>query len=278
MFMNPVPHRRSEILSGRVEVSHDKNQAPRNGRGRLPSGRHGLPRDTIVRSQRERMIEAMIDVVSEKGFVEATVADVISAAGVSRATFYEQFADKEDCFLAAYGTVMDRMLGYVARGFTETQADDWIGRVRGGLSALLAYLATNSVAVRVGIVEGFGAGARVRDRYQQAVSSFFPFLEEGRDVAPDPGRIPPKTARLMVGGLSTLMFNEGSAGRAAELPACLPEMIYLVVAAYLGRQEAVKAMEETTRLLVEGADWAIPPGGERAGPEAGSGANPGATK
>jgi len=87
------------------------------GTGKLPSGRHGLPRDVVVRSQRERMVEAMIGVVAEKGYTDATVADIISTAGVSRATFYEQFADKEDCFIAAYGAVMERMLTFVAEGF-----------------------------------------------------------------------------------------------------------------------------------------------------------------
>ena len=127
------------------------------GNGKLPSGRHGLPRDVVVRSQRERMVEAMIGVVAEKGYTETTVADIISTAGVSRATFYEQFADKEDCFIAAYGTVMERMLTFVADGFAQDGSDDWVVQIRGGIGALLSYLADNPVAARVGIVEGFGA-------------------------------------------------------------------------------------------------------------------------
>ena len=127
------------------------------GTRKLPSGRHGLPREVVVRSQRERMVEAMIGVVAEKGYTEATVADIISTAGVSRATFYEQFADKEDCFVAAYGTVMERMLTFVADGFSKDGSDDWVVQIRGGMGALLTFLAENPVAARVGIVEGFAA-------------------------------------------------------------------------------------------------------------------------
>ncbi|MCO5314689.1 MAG: TetR/AcrR family transcriptional regulator [Solirubrobacterales bacterium] len=221
------------------------------GTGKLPSGRHGLPREAVVRSQRERMVEAMITVVANKGYAETTVADIISAAGVSRATFYEQFTDKEDCFIAAYGTVMGRMLEYVAEGFTERRSGEWIDQIRGAIGALLTYFATNPVAARVGIVEGFGAGARARDRYQQAVSSFFPFMDAARAGSPDPERIPPKTARMGVGALSTLMFDEAAAGRADELPARLPEMVYMVVSLYLGREKAREAMKETTRQLEE---------------------------
>lgn len=219
------------------------------GTGKLPSGRHGLPRDLVVRSQRERMVEAMITVVANKGYAETTVADIISAAGVSRATFYEQFADKEDCFIAAYGTVMGRMLNYVAEGFARQHSEVWVDRIRGAIGSLLTYLAINPVAARVGIVEGFGAGARARDRYQQSISAFFPFLDEAREMADEPERIPAKSARLGVGGMSTLMFNEAADSRAETLPSRLPEMVYLVVALYLGRHKALEAMRETERLI-----------------------------
>lgn len=215
------------------------------GTGKLPSGRHGLPRDVVVRSQRERMVEAMIGVIAEKGYAEATVADIISTAGVSRATFYEQFADKEDCFVAAYGTVMERMLTYVADGFSQEGSGDWVAQIRGGLGALVTFLAENPVAARVGIVEGFGAGARARDRYQQAVSSFFPFLDSARTMIDDPDRIPTQVARVIVGGVSSMMFNEASNGRAAELPRLLPEMMYLAVTPYFGHERGLEAMRET---------------------------------
>src|SRR6266536_1610772 len=68
----------------------------------LPRGPHSLPRDVVVRSQRTRMLRALIEVVAEKGYAATTVADVIGRAGVSRTTFYQQFKDKEDCFLVAY--------------------------------------------------------------------------------------------------------------------------------------------------------------------------------
>ncbi|MCB8915469.1 MAG: TetR/AcrR family transcriptional regulator [Thermoleophilales bacterium] len=215
------------------------------GTGKLPSGRHGLPRDVVVRSQRERMVEAMIGVVAEKGYAEATVADIISTAGVSRATFYEQFTDKEDCFVAAYGTVMERMLNFVAEGFSGGGSNDWVDQIRGGIGALLTYLAENPVAARVGIVEGFGAGARARDRYQQAVSSFFPFLDSARNLVDDPDRIPSQVARVVVGGVSALMFNEASNGRAAALPKLLPDMMYLAVTPYFGHEQGVEAMNGT---------------------------------
>jgi AcrR family transcriptional regulator len=69
---------------------------------RLPKGPHGLTREQVHASQRQRILEAVLDVVGERGYVAATVADVTAAAGISRTTFYEQFRSKEDAFLTAH--------------------------------------------------------------------------------------------------------------------------------------------------------------------------------
>ncbi len=69
---------------------------------RLPRGPHGLTREQVQASQRQRILEAVLDVVGELGYAATTVADITAAAGVSRTTFYEQFRNKLDAFLTAY--------------------------------------------------------------------------------------------------------------------------------------------------------------------------------
>jgi AcrR family transcriptional regulator len=69
---------------------------------RLPRGPHGLTREQVQASQRQRLLDAVLDVVGERGYAAVTVADITTAAGVSRTTFYEQFRNKLDAFLTAY--------------------------------------------------------------------------------------------------------------------------------------------------------------------------------
>lgn len=69
---------------------------------RLPRGPHGLTREQVQASQRQRLLDAILDVVGEHGYAAATVADITTAAGVSRTTFYEQFRNKLDAYLTAY--------------------------------------------------------------------------------------------------------------------------------------------------------------------------------
>jgi AcrR family transcriptional regulator len=69
---------------------------------RLPRGPHRLTREQVQASQRQRILDAVLDVVGDHGYAAATVADITAAAGVSRTTFYEQFRNKLDAFLIAY--------------------------------------------------------------------------------------------------------------------------------------------------------------------------------
>ena len=82
----------------------------------------------------------MIEVVSERGYPETRVVDVIGVAGVSRKTFYELFDSKEDCFLAAYDVLLGNLLSDTAEGFETKQGAPWAERVAAGLGGQRAAL------------------------------------------------------------------------------------------------------------------------------------------
>ena len=103
---------------------------------RLPPGRHGLSRDEVTGSQRERMLRGMVDAVSERGYANVTVADVIKRAGVSRETFYEQFANKEDCFMTAYDEIVATLLKALGEEIAPPPGTD-AGRLRDLLERLI---------------------------------------------------------------------------------------------------------------------------------------------
>src|ERR1700679_3296253 len=102
---------------------------------RLRPGRHHLPREDVARSQRERMLVAMLQSVAELGYATTTVADVVAGAAVSRSTFYAQFADKEACFVAAYDFAMQHALARMdASTAAAAAAQSWRDRVRTDLT------------------------------------------------------------------------------------------------------------------------------------------------
>src|SRR5215218_10842509 len=84
---------------------------------RLPRGRHGLPRELVERSQRERLLAAVVKVTVAKGYESTTVADILGEAGVGRESFYELFDDKLDCMLAAHKILIDDLEERVRKAY-----------------------------------------------------------------------------------------------------------------------------------------------------------------
>jgi AcrR family transcriptional regulator len=101
-------------------------------RDRLPKGPHSLTREQVQASQRQRILDAVLDVVGEHGYAAVTVAHITSAAGISRTTFYEQFAGKQDAFLTAYDEFGERFMGDMD-GVTATAAADVLTAAAGRL-------------------------------------------------------------------------------------------------------------------------------------------------
>lgn len=209
---------------------------PTEPEGRLPRGRHGLPREAVAELQRARIQGGMIEVVSARGYAETRVVDVIGRAGVSRKTFYELFDSKEDCFLAAYDLLLGRLLDRAEAGFGEMSGAPWPERIEAGLRALLAHLATNPDEARFAVVEVFAAGPKALIRRDAALRQFTGFVEAGRSQSTVD--LPGSTAFTIVGGVNELIYSEILHGAAARLPGRLPDLVFLIVLPFLGAERA----------------------------------------
>ncbi len=212
---------------------------------RLPRGRHGLPRRFIVHNQRERMLLAVAEAVAEQGFVTTTVADIIARARLSRRTFYEHFADKEECFLAAYDTVVEQLLAAVGQAYE--QADGWTQKVHDGLETFLAYLAAEPAFARMCIVEVVAAGPEARGRRDAAMRVFVDFLEPGRAEAPKDIAVPGLASEIVVGGIYEIIYSRLQRNAADELVEMLPELLRCVLIPYIGHRAAERAVGEARR-------------------------------
>jgi AcrR family transcriptional regulator len=209
---------------------------------RLPRGRHGLPRRFIVHNQRERMLLAVAEAVAEQGYVTTTVADIIARARLSRRTFYEHFADKEECYLAAYDTVVEQLLAAVGQAYD--QAEGWTQKVHDGLETFLAYLAAEQAFARMCIVEVVAAGPEARSRRDAAMRVFVGFLEPGRAAAPRGIRVPDVAAEIIVGGIYEIIYSRLQRGAAEELVEMLPELLYCALVPYIGHAAADRAVHD----------------------------------
>lgn len=209
---------------------------------RLPSGRHGLPRELVVENQRERIITALVDNVAERGYNATTVAHITKAASVSRRTFYEHFADKEACFLAAYEMISDHLLDSMtaaADSFAE-----WPQKVRAALATLLRFLAAEPELAKVCMVEPNVAGGEAATRHRESLRRFAEILRTGRPELAGERHLPEAIEETLVGGIVSLIVREISADRTEQLTGLLPELVELTLAPYLGAERAASLAGE----------------------------------
>lgn len=221
---------------------------------RLPRGRHGLSREAVTESQRRRIHQAMIEVVSERGYPDTRVVDVIRAAGVSRKTFYELFDSKEDCFLATYDLLLGNLLEDTAQGFESRPGAPWAERVAAGLGALLRHLAEHPDEARFAIVEVLAAGPKALARRDAALRQFTGFIEAGRSETAV--ELPGITSLSLAGGVNELLYSEILHGAAARLPDRLPDLVFWITLPFLGPERAAaerdRARRERSRLTTDG--------------------------
>ena len=153
----------------------------------------------LAQDQRARLLAAITDVVADKGYAAATVADVVRAAGVSRTTFYEQFSSKEACFLEAYERGVERLLEDVRDAVHATDGG-WRTQLRAGVRAYLRGLAAEPRFTRTYLLEIHAAGQAALDARADAGRRFADryraTFEQAR--ADDPSLREPHPDALMV--------------------------------------------------------------------------------
>lgn len=211
---------------------------------RLPPGRHGLPREFVVHNQRERLIAGLAEAIAENGYSGTTIAHITRHAAVSRRTFYEHFSSKDECFVAAYDTVMVELRDRVSAAFEG--AEDWPHAVKAGIGAMLEFLAAEPSLARLCMVEALVAGPVVVERYDAAIQSFVPYFQSGREGRPPEvlARLSPTTEEALVGGMVSLISRRIIAGKAEELEELLPDLVEFTLTPYVGSAEASKLAQE----------------------------------
>jgi AcrR family transcriptional regulator/DNA-binding MarR family transcriptional regulator len=213
-----------------------------------PTGRddeNGLAHNRMTAIQRARMLAAMAEVCSELGAANVTVAHVVARCGVSRRTFYEQFADREDCFLAAVDEALQCACRYVVAAYESDDAR-WRKRIRAGLEALLSFLDDEPYLGRLLVVETLGAGDEALRRRQEVLAPVLAAVDEGRSEARNGQALPTLTAEGVVGGvLSVLHARLADPSRDGSLLDLTGQLMSMLVLPYLGTAAAQRESRRT---------------------------------
>ncbi|MGH2784162.1 MAG: TetR/AcrR family transcriptional regulator [Actinomycetota bacterium] len=207
---------------------------------RLPSGRHRLTREDVVASQRGRLLEAAVQVIAEQGYASTTVADIVGRAAVSRRTFYEQFPDKETCFLAAYDAGVELVLGKLRDAIEAAPEAGWHARARASVETFMDVLAGEPAFAAALHIETLAAGPAALKRRAEVfalIATLWRGLHE-RAQREDRGlaALPADAYLALVGGLDELIRECLRTRGASALPGVTEPALGFVYAAFGARK------------------------------------------
>lgn len=120
----------------------------------------GQDHEEVLADQRARLLAATVELVAEQGFDDTKVSHIVQMAGVSKASFYEQFAGKDECFIAVCDSALRAAASAVLRG--ESHGGEGRGRLRAGLTALAEHMVDQPKATRLVLIDGIASTPTIR--------------------------------------------------------------------------------------------------------------------
>lgn len=196
----------------------------------MTPARPALPREFVAVHKRRRMMDAMAELTAERGYGATKIADVVSRAGVARKTLYDNFAGKEELFLAAFETTVSEARESVEAACGAAAEGDGEA-VEAGLQALLAFLAAHPAQARMCMVEALSATPATAAQYEEAIQAFVDLLREG---APAAQSRPTTLEETLVGGVAWVLQQRIRNDETEVVSRLLPELSGFVLSPYRG--------------------------------------------
>ncbi len=212
----------------------------------------GATHEQISEIQRSRLLAAAVVAVDELGYADTTVADVTSRARVSRRTFYELFANREECLAAVLEDVVALVKGEIAAAGLEGLS--WCEQVRGGLWVILSFLDREPALARVCVVQSLRGGMKVLKHREAILADLAAVVDEGRFESARGAGCTPLTAEGVVGAAFTIIYARLLRGEREPLTGLLGELMGIVVLPYRG---AAAARREQARPAPAGTPGAV---------------------
>jgi AcrR family transcriptional regulator len=183
----------------------------------------GVPREDVERNQRERLYGAMVVVATTIGYGRTRVSDLIEVAGVSRATFYRYFDNKEECFLATLDELVAAALAATARPVRDEVS--WEERARRGVGIFTKLVVAQPASARMCLVEAYAVGPAAVERVEVAMAGFEQLLAYVFEQLSDEGVMPPELIAALIGGMRKVVHSRLHRRTERELIDLLPEIV-----------------------------------------------------
>jgi AcrR family transcriptional regulator len=207
-----------------------------------------FPPDSSGQSQRQRIVDAMIESCAEKTYAATTITDIVGRAHISRTTFYKHFDDKRACFDAAIDFCVGEMQQVAAAA--HSPGDPPGDAARRAATAVVEALAAKPGLAQMLTGDAMAVEPQVIERYRRATIPALEGLWTENGSAAAPAYTDP---RLAFGQAQVLILNQIAMGNPHRLLELLPEIVYLAVSPYGGHEEGLRQSRLAGKTEIPGA-------------------------
>lgn len=222
-------------------------QAGAAGTGIRGAGLPVTPKLRLVgASKRQRILEGMLEAVGASGYEAASVRMVLNSTGFYRQAFYDEFPDKESCYLQALELGIAK-LEAIASAAAAPEAT-WEARLRAGLGTVLDTLEEDPAIGRALIVEVHAAGSEALQIRAEAMKRLTNFIDSAREAAEGRESPPPIAAEGIVAGMHAVVHAKLAAGEESGYRDLMPDFMYFATLPYFGPEVADEQMRAARTL------------------------------
>jgi AcrR family transcriptional regulator len=186
--------------------------------------------------ERERVKEAMIDLVIELGYEATSLELLLQRADVTPTDFERHFTDKRACFLWVFETEVDRFNGLMLAAYD--QHDNWRDGLRAAAYALARFVRENPRFVLYGTIAMSGGGDLAQVQRDAVLQTYVDLIDAGRQELEDPDAVHHSAAEAVIGSIFTTLRKNAAVDRVTDPEQLVPEFMYLAVRPYLGQDAA----------------------------------------
>ena len=198
-----------------------------------PRGRHAPPLEVRQDRQRRRLYAAASAIFARVGYADATAEAIAREAGMSKATFYEHFDNKEDCIIALHDAATTAVLEAMRRTGDDYAGSGAAGRVRAVIHTFLEVLAAFPDEAQTLLVEIIGAGPRAIERRDRVLAELAQAIDDVNREDARRGGVPrfasPHDAFAIVGAVVELASRQIRTGEPDDIRDTEPVLERLVL-------------------------------------------------
>lgn len=202
----------------------------------MPAARSDSNGSSDLAAERERICEAMLDLVTKQGYAATSLGQVLERARVSRRDFRRLFDGKEDCFLRIYEETTGHFSRLVFAAFESEE--EWRDGLRAAAYAAARWIREHPRETRYGTLEMLAAGEFAQARHEATLRRFTEMIDAGREQLDEPGSVSPMMAEGVIGGVIGMLtknLRQRTRVRGEDL---VPDLMYVAVRPYLGHTAA----------------------------------------